>query len=49
MPNVRSGGSFSQSLVHEANFADQLPLELYPVREPGRYAVASGFHLVIVV
>jgi hypothetical protein len=41
--------SLGQRLMHEVNFADQLRSELNPFGEPGRYAVAPGFQLVVVV
>src|SRR5260221_5950703 len=44
-----SGCALGLSLVDEVNFADQLQSELNSTREPGRYGVAPGFQLVVVV
>jgi hypothetical protein len=40
---------FDQSFLDKAKFADPLRSELNPLREPGRYLVAPGFDLVVVV
>src|SRR5258708_38996808 len=44
-----SGCSLGLSLVDEVNLADQLQSELNSTREPGRYGVAPGFQVVVVV